>query len=161
MTDDAEHPAALHLEIRYAAGDEDVIALHRWLCVVAAPVLMAPIDAQDSIAGVADVVNGNVAAILAEIRGEIVGAIGLVAPAWWYNHRVKFMTDRFFFVFPQLANQGIGAALLAEAHALATRCDLELVINGKMVRRNRAAGRGLVFRSPVVLHPDHHTALAS
>jgi|EndMetStandDraft_7_1072992.scaffolds.fasta_scaffold648088_2 hypothetical protein len=135
------------------ADQDDIIPIHRFLCLVAQPVLMAPIDAEDSIAGVADVIGGNAYALVAEINGEIVGSLGLVTPVWWYNRKVPFFTDRWFFIYPQLAHLGVGAGLQAEAHATAARAGADLVINGKMVRRSRASGPGIVYTSPTVLRP--------
>jgi hypothetical protein len=41
-----EHPFTIR-----CADQDDIIPVHRFLCLVAQPVLMAPIDAEDSIAG--------------------------------------------------------------------------------------------------------------
>ncbi len=142
------------------AEEDDIIPIHRFLCLVAGPVLLAPIDAEDSIRGVADVVQGNLIAFVAEINGEIVGSLGLVAPTFWYNQRVTFFADRWFFTYPQLANQGVGAALQAEAHALASRAGVDLVIHGKMHRRHRAVGGGVVYVPMNTLHPQDHGPVA-
>jgi GNAT superfamily N-acetyltransferase len=88
----------------------------------------------------------NSFAIVAEIKGELVGTIGITTMEDWYGDR-KFMTNRFFFVYPQLANSGVGGALLAEAAAMCAQIGLDLVISGKLVRRNRAAGRGILFET--------------
>jgi len=142
-----------HVTFRVADSD-DILPLHRFLCLVAAPALIAPIDAEDSIAGVADVVNGNLIAFVAEINGEIVGSLGLVCPDLWYNRKVKFFTDRWFFIYPQLAHAGVGAGLQAEAHALAARAGVDLVIHGKMSRRHRAVANGVVYQPLDTLRPQ-------
>src|SRR5258708_3124887 len=72
-------------------------------------------------------------AIVAEIKGEVVGTIGvtLVEQELWYSKVPwKFMTNRWFFIYPQLAHSGIGGALLAEAGAMCTQIGFDLVIDG-------------------------------
>lgn len=146
--------------IRFADGDADVISIFRFLCFVSAPVLLAPIDAQDAVTEVNRIVHGQATgegfAVIAEINGEIVGTLGVVKVPWWYNVKSDFLTDRFFFTYPALANSGIGAGLQAEAAAIAAQLGLDLIINGKFVRRNRRAGRGVVYTSPTVIRPSSH-----
>jgi hypothetical protein len=73
---------------------------------------------------------------------------------WWYNHEARFFTDRWFFVYPQFANVGVGAAMLAEASAIAAHARMDIVINGKLKRRASHLGRGVHFSSPKVVHED-------
>jgi len=145
------------MTIRFGETEEDVIALHRFLCVVAQPVLLAEIDPIESIVEIEDIVYGRSetpgVAFMAEIDGELVGALGLIQPRWWYSKRYYF-TDRFLFTFPALRNRGIGARLLAEAGALSAQNDCDLVITGKLKRRNRSSGRGIIFTSPMVIEPE-------
>jgi GNAT superfamily N-acetyltransferase len=147
--------------VRLAKGDEDVIAIFRFLVFVAQPVLLAPIDGRKALVEINRIVysahsdNPDAFAWIAEIDGEIVGTLGIVSPDWWYAD-ARFLTDRWNFVFPQLANSGIGAALQAEAAAMASTLGLDLIINGKFVRRNRRAGPGVVYTSPAVIHPTSH-----
>jgi GNAT superfamily N-acetyltransferase len=145
--------------VRFAATDDDVIAIHRFLCVAAQPVLLDEIDALKSVTEINRIVHDRKYgfALIAEINGELVGSLGVICPTWWYG-RGRFFTDRFFFVFPALTNAGIGAALIAEAAAVATAAGLDLIINGKFVRRNRSAGRGVVFTSPKLIRPGDSDA---
>lgn len=146
----SEHRA----EYRYASTDEDVIAIHRFLCLVGQPQLCAPIDALKSVTEINRVVHDRRYgfAIIAEINGEIVGSLGIIGVDWWYA-KARFFTDRWLFVYPALANKGIGMAMIAEAGAIATAADMDLLINGKAVRRNRNAGRGLLFVSHHLIKP--------
>ena len=91
---DQSGPDNVPADIMFATTDEEAVELHRFLCVISAPVLLAPIDAQDSMRGVLDVVHRG-AAIVARLNGHIVGALGIVKAPWWYNRRAFFMTDRF------------------------------------------------------------------
>lgn len=139
--------------IRYASTDDDVVELHRFLCVLSQPVLLAPIDAQDSVAEVMRVRDEG-AALMAEIDGHLVGALGIIAVPWWYNTKVKFLTNRFWFVFPQFHHTGVSSRLLAEASAIAQSSGLELVIVSQAKRRATAAGTKLNFISEHVVIPD-------
>ena len=135
-------------EIDFATTDDDAVELHRFLCVIAQPVLMAPIDANDSMAEVLRVMKEG-AAITARINGELVGALGIIAVSWWYNKAFSFMTDRFFFTYPQLHHLGIGARLVAEAKIIADQAAMQLVVNGHLRRRSN----GVAFTHPTVHQP--------
>ncbi len=147
----------INFQLRYPKGDEDIIKIFHFLCVVARPVLLGPVDAQKAVSEVGRVVmdpfreegpEPDSFAIVAEINGELVGTIGVVTMEDWYGHR-KFMTNRWFFVFPQIANSGIGAALLADAGAMCAQIGMDLVIHRNTHgRRNRSSGRGIIFTSP-------------
>lgn len=116
------------------------------------PVLLAPIDAIESMRGVEEVVKEH-AAIIAEIDGEIVGSLGLLSVRWWYAAEARFLTDRWFFCFPAVRNLGVGVLMLAEASALGTKTNQDVVINGHMRRRLAHVGRGVYFTHPVVIAP--------
>jgi hypothetical protein len=133
-------------EISFATSDEEAIEIHRFLCVIAQPVLYAPIDPHDSMRGVLDVVH-NGAAIVARLSGHIIGSLGLIMPRWWYNTKAGFITDRWFFCYPAFHHLGVGASLLAEADALGKRAGREVIINGHMKRRSS----GVSFTRPTVL----------
>lgn len=140
------------ISIRYAETDQDCIDLHQFLCVVAQPVLLAEIDAVDSIAEVMRVRDEGVA-LIAEKNGHLVGTLGLINVKWWYS-KAKFLTNRFFFVFPQFHHTGAAAMLLAEASAIAANAELKLVIISNAKRRKTAAGTSLYFISEHEVLPD-------
>lgn len=148
MGDSVKQP----FEIDYVTSEEQCIELHKFLCVIAQPVLFAPIDPADSINEVLRVSEEGLS-IVARCNGEIVGALGLTKACWWYNNQVEFLTDRWFFVYPQFANCGVGAGLLGEASAMAVGVGMDIVINGKLKRRAQAVGRGLLFSQPTVISP--------
>jgi len=158
---------AIDYQIRFPQGDDDIIKIFRFLVLVARPALLAPVDSQKAVTEIGRIVNDphrtdgpmpDSFAIVAEIKGELVGTIGvtLVEQELWYSKTPwKFMTNRWYFVYPQLANSGVGGALLAEAGALCTQIGFDLVIEGKTARRNRHAGRGTLFRAaPNVINAD-------
>jgi hypothetical protein len=113
-----------NIVIRYAATDEDVVAIHQFLCVVAGPTLPGPIDPKDSSIEVWRVVNHDVA--LMAMRGDLlVGTLGLIRPKFWWG-KVWFLANRWFFVLTP--KTGIGKPLLKEGIAIAKASDLELHI---------------------------------
>lgn len=112
------------ISVRYASGDDDVVAIHRFLCVVAGPKLPGPIDGPASATEVWRVVNHDVALVAME-DDKIVGTIGLVCPEFWWNPKLRFLANRWFFALP---GKKAGRPLLAEARAIAEASDLELHI---------------------------------
>ncbi len=139
------------LAIRYA-GPDDVKRIHTFLCLVSRPVLLGPIDAVKSWVEIDRICKSNHDfALIAEIRGELVGTLGVVNWSWWYSN-AEFMTDRWFFVYPALANQGVGTALLAEAALIAAAVNRTLIINGKPVKKNKNAGGGVYFMAHNLVH---------
>lgn len=112
------------ITLRYAESDADVIAIHGFLCVVAGPTLPGPIDPRDSSTEVWRVVNHDVA-IMAMNGDMLVGTIGLVRPSFWWNAKLAFLANRWFFALQGL---GAGRLLLQEARAIAESSDLELHI---------------------------------
>lgn len=111
--------------------------------------LHAPIDPDDSIRGVLDVCR-NGAAIVARLNSHIIGSLGVVKAAWWYNTAVFFMSDRWLFVYPEFHHLGVGARLIAEADIVAKSASLPLIINGHQKRR----GNGISFIRAMVLGTD-------
>jgi len=150
----AHHSATLHAaprpgnarEIRPAESEADAVAIHRFLCAVAPPVLHCPIDAEKSLAEVRRVVGERDYgfAYLACADGEIVGTIGAIFVSWWYGDD-HFFTDRWFFSVP--AHRWAGPRLLAEADAIARAVGVPLIVNLKQ-RRTTAA---VTFVQPVLL----------
>lgn len=129
------------LVIRYASSDDDVIAIHRFLCVVAGPTLPGPIDGPASATEVWRVTNHDVA--IMAIRGDmLVGTIGLTKPAFWWNPRLSFLANRWFFCLP---GARAGKPLLKEAKAIAVATEVELHIfdetSGRLVIFNKSHNR--------------------
>ena len=133
--------------VRYAETDEDAIAIHRFLCVVAEPVLFTPIDAQKSMTEVYQVVKNSDYgfALMAITGGIMVGTMGVICPEWWYGDG-RFFTDRWFFVTDQFKNKGISQALVREAETVARETGIDLIINGKM--RRKGAGSKVINTLP-------------
>lgn len=133
--------------IRYA-DKADAETLHLFLLLVSPPSAVGRIDAVKSLAEVYRVIEEDVA-ILAEINGELVATLGIIRVPWWYGPD-EFLTDRWFFLYPQLKNQGVGAALLGEAHGIGRQAGLPVVIHGHM----RQKRDGLFFVKPVIMPPN-------
>lgn len=112
------------ITIRYAESDNDVVAIHRFLCVVAGPMLPGPIDHKDSAVEVWRVVNHDVA-LMAMRDGLLVGTMGIVAPKQWWNEKLSFLANRWLFVIPGSRSF---KPMLKEAVAIAKASDLELHI---------------------------------
>lgn len=134
------------ITVRYASTDQDVIAIHGFLCIVAGPRLPGPIDPKKSATEVWRVVNNDVA--LMAIRDDLlIGTLGLVNPTHWWSD-VKFLANRFFFCLP---GSQAWLPLLREAKKIAVASELELHIiseeRGKIAILNRHKNR----RTPHVL----------
>jgi GNAT superfamily N-acetyltransferase len=132
--------------IRPAESEADAVAIHRFLCAVAPPVLHCPINAEKSLAEIRRVVGERDYgfAYLACAGDEIVGTIGAIFVSWWYGDD-HFFTDRWFFSVP--AHRWAGPRLLAEADAIARAVGVPLIVNLKQ-RRTTAA---VTFLQPVLL----------
>lgn len=128
------------ISVRYASSDDDVILVHRFLCVVAGPTLPGPIDPKKSIEEVWRVVNHDVA-LMAFRDDGLVGTLGLVCPEFWWGTS-KFLANRWFFTLPRAR---AGKPLLKEAKAIAVASDLELHIisedRGKILILNKSKKR--------------------
>lgn len=112
------------MTVRFADGDNDVVAIHGFLCVMMGPLLPADIDPHNSATEVWRVVNHE-CALVALRDGKIVGSIGLVkAPFWWAKDEF-FLANRWFAALP---DTGAGEPLLHEATAFAKSLGLELQI---------------------------------
>src|SRR6184192_3504775 len=88
------------IEIRYAMTDDDVIAIHRFLLVVAQPAMHCPVDPHKSLLEVLRVAKEE-AALMAVKDGMLVGTMGIIKPTWWYGQG-EFLVDRWHFVLPDL-----------------------------------------------------------
>jgi hypothetical protein len=133
------------LEIAFASTEDEAVEIHGFLCVISQPVLMAPIDAQDSMTEILRVLKEGVA-ITARLNGHLIGSLGIISVPWWYNKQVEFMTDRWLFVLPQFHHIGVGARLQMEAQTIATEAGMDLVITGHLRRRNN----GVFYNHPKV-----------
>jgi hypothetical protein len=126
------------ITIRFAETDDDVIAIHRFLCVVAGPTLPGPIDARDSANEVWRCANHDVA-IMAMCGDLLVGTIGLTNPAYWWNTKFKFLVNRWAFAIP---GSGAWRPLLKEARAIGVSSEMEVHIiseaRGKVTILNRS-----------------------
>ncbi len=139
-----------NLIVRYAESDDDIIAIHKFLCVVAAPTLPGPIDARDSVEGVWSCVNRDVA--LMAVRDEmLVGTVGLVCVPSWWNRKVKYLPNRWAFALP---GSRAWRPLLKEARAIGVASDMEVHIISE------ARGRVTILnRSKLRNHqPQNHLA---
>lgn len=134
------------VDVRYAESDDDVIAIHRFLCVLAGPMLPGPIDPKKSIEEVWRVVNEEVAVMAIE-DDRLIGTMGLIRPAFWWGD-IHFLVNRWLFAIP---GSKAWRPLLKEALAIASASELELHIiseeRGKVLILNKSELRGShVFR---------------
>jgi hypothetical protein len=124
------------LTLRYASSDEDVVAIHGFLCVVALPNLVAPIDPAKSATEVWRVVNHECA--LMAMRGNVlVGTLGILQADWWWG-KGQFFVNRWFFTLP---GTNAGSMLLREGIRIAKDADLELHIIDEKKQRYRIFNR--------------------
>jgi hypothetical protein len=124
------------LGVRYAENDDDVIAIHRFLLMVAEPAMQCPVDAEDSLVEIIRVVKEDVA--LMAIRGNrLIGTMGIIKPNWWYNTRCRFLADRWDFVVEAERHGPAHELMLAEACAIADMAGLKFIHQGKIREKNR------------------------
>jgi hypothetical protein len=124
------------LVLRYASSDEDVIAIHGFLCVVALPNLVAPIDPKKSALEVWRVVN-NECALMAMQGNVLVGTLGIIQPDFWWGNG-HFFAGRWFFALP---GTNAGGLLLREGIKIAKDAGLELHIFDEKKERYRIFNR--------------------
>jgi hypothetical protein len=127
--------------VRFAEGDDDKIAIHRFLLVVAAPHLWGSIGVEKSLLEVIRVVDEE-AALMAIVDDMLVGTVGIIKPVWWYGPD-EFLTDRWNFCLPQYYHTPVEQALMNEVHALSEQTGLRFINQGKI--RERKDGTGLMF----------------
>lgn len=120
----------LNVIIRYASTDDDVIAIHQFLLMVAGPNLHAPLNNAKTIREIWRIAREDVA-LMAVIDNHLVGSLGLVRPTWWYSDD-SFLTDRWNHVLPQYRGMGVGAMLEEEALRIADASEVKLLITGKI-----------------------------
>jgi hypothetical protein len=109
------------LVVRYAESDDDVIAVHQFLCVVAGPTLPGPIDAQRSAFEVWRVCTQELG-LMAIKDDRLVGTMGIIRAEHWWG-KISFLAGRWFFTLP---GSRAGKPLIKEAKAIARGSDLEL-----------------------------------
>jgi hypothetical protein len=142
------------LTIRYASSDEDVVAIHQFLCLLALPTLPCEVDAKESATEVWRIVTQECA--LMAMQGDIlVGTLGIIQLKFWFG-KGHFFVNRWFHALPNL---GAGALLLREAIRIAKAADLELQIFDEAKQRyrifNRNPKRDVVV--PFILRPAQPT----
>lgn len=124
--------------IRYAATDEDVVAIHQFLLVVAQPAMRCPVDVEQSLMEIIRVVKDEVA-IMAIKDGHLIGTMGLIRASWWYNPACAFLADRWHFVLPEHMHGLANKLLIEEARKIAGMADLEFIHQGKIRVKNGQA----------------------
>jgi hypothetical protein len=151
--DPIELPEPQPLFIRYAENDNDVIAIHRFLLVVARPAMLAPVNVVKSLEEVIRVAKEEVA--LMAMRGDmLVGTLGLMRPTWWYGDE-SFLTDRWNFVVDPEKNGDAGKLLWEEARKIADVSKLPLINQGKI--RRLKSGDYLMFPRLSIHEPSIYT----
>lgn len=129
---------APEVTVRQAETDDDVIAIHRFLLVVApqAKAIRCPINVVKSLNEIIRVTRDEVALML--IRdGNLIGTMGIVNPTWWYGD-AGFLTDRWHFVLPEFDGTAASNMLMEEAKAVARLAGLDFLHNGKARERGGA-----------------------
>jgi hypothetical protein len=128
--------ASSDLVVRFAQSDADVVAIHRFLLVVAGPTLPGPVDGKESAIEVWRVVDppspdnprppsGYGFALMAMRGNLMVGTLGVINPRFWWNPALGFFASRWFFTIP---GQHAAKPLLSEAKSVAIGAGLELHI---------------------------------
>lgn len=131
--------------IRYAESDDDAIAIHRFLCVIAQPAMRCAHNFQKSATEVWRVCQEEVG-LMAIHNGVLVGTMGIIAPTWWYGDG-NFMTDRWHFMLPEHQNGPLNTLLIDEAKQIATLAGCEFIHQGKI----RGPRNGMSLMMPRVL----------
>jgi hypothetical protein len=125
------------IDIRYAETDDDIIAVHRFLCVVAGPTLPGQIDAKDSVNEVWRCTKHDVV-IMAVRNNILIGTLGLICVPEWWNHKIKFLANRWMFAIP---GSKAWRRMLKEAKTIGVGSNMEVRIfsenRGKVLILNR------------------------
>jgi hypothetical protein len=132
--------APVPVTVRYAASDDDIIAVHRFLCVVAGPTLPGPIDGPKSATEVWRCANHDV--VLMAMDGDLlVGTLGLVVVEPWWGS-LKYLANRWAFAIP---GSRAWRPMIKEAKAIAVASEMEFHLisegRGKIVIMNRSKNR--------------------
>ena len=147
-----------NVSIRYAETDDDIINLHKFLCVVAGANLPGKIDAKDSIEGVWECATNHVA-LMAMRDGWLIGTVGLVCVPSWWNHKVKYLANRWAFALP---DAGVWRPMLKEAKAIGVSSNMEVHIISEARGTVTILNRNPLRDRPSILtaKPEVQTALA-
>lgn len=131
----APNPPDGEVVIRMAETDDDVIAMHKFLLMVARPAMRcSPGNGQKSLIEIIRVTKYE-AALMAIKGGMLVGTMGVMKASWWYGDG-EFLTDRWHFVLPQLWHSDVNRDLIAMAKGIAEEAGLEFIHQGKLKERN-------------------------
>ncbi len=135
--------------IRFATTDDEVIALHRFLLIVAKPAMRCPVDPVKSMEEVFRVCAQE-AGIMAILDDKLVGTLGVMKAQWWYgiDGQNDFLTDRWHFCLPQFYHTAVDRRLMEEAQSIADAAGLEFIDQGKLHER-----RGKLLMMPRVHVP--------
>ncbi len=107
-----------------------MVAIHRFLLVVAQPAMLCPVNVVKSLEEVIRVTRDEVALML--IHNDVmVGTMGIINPTWWYGD-AGFLTDRWHFVLPAFDNTPASAMLLDEAIKMAQVAGLQFIHQGRI-----------------------------
>lgn len=132
------------ITIRYAETDDDVIAIHQFLLIVAQPQMRAPVDPIASLQEIIRVTNDEIA-IMAIKGGHLVGTLGLIHVPWWYSPEHDFMVDRWHFVLPQFRNGDVNRMLISEAESIAAAAGIEFIEHGPIRAKRGGSKRLMLF----------------
>lgn len=134
-----EHHDVPEISIRYAATDEDVCNIHKFLLIVARPMMRCPVNIVKSLNEIIRVAKYE-AALMVIHNGIMVGTMGLIKPDWWYGDEA-FLTERWHFVLPAFENTPTAAALMDEALAISALAGIEFIHSGKIRNAKKGAAR--------------------
>lgn len=134
--------------MRFAESEPDMVAIHRFLLVVAQPALLCPVNVEKSLLEVIRVVRDEAALMLIH-NGIMVGTMGIIRPTWWYGD-ADFLVDRWHFVLPAFDGTPSSAMLMDEALKLAELAGLDFIHQGR-IRRGK---RGVLRMMPRVFDPE-------
>lgn len=141
-------PVSTEPFVRYAEGDQDVIAIHKFLLQYAKDAMLCPVDHGKSAREVWRVCNENVG-LMAFCGGELVGSLGLMEATWWYGDG-SFLTDRWHFVRPDFFHTGVNRMIEDEAKKIASAAGLQFIHQGKI----RGEKSGILRMRPRIYLPE-------
>ena len=110
-----------------------MIAIHRFLLVVAQPAMLCPVNPVKSLNEIIRVAKED-AALMAIRDGMLVGTLGVMRATWWYGDG-DFLTDRWHFVLPQEWHGEADQMLIDEARKIAALTNLNFIDQGKIRQR--------------------------
>ena len=125
-----------------------MVAIHRFLLVVAQPAMRCPVGIEKSLREVIRVARDEAAIML--MRGDmLIGTMGVMRATWWYGDGA-FLTDRWHFCLPAVMNTPEAELLIEEAKAIGRIAGLEFIHQGKI----RAAKNGVSRMMPRAYSPE-------